>query len=75
MHIQYSMDMQGGDFSRYVSKAVIVNISSLTATRVAGTFSGTLDLSGDTPRGTKRSVTLTNGKFDIPFSTGNVRPQ
>jgi hypothetical protein len=41
---------------------------------VAGTFSGTLDLSGDTPRGTKRSVTLTNGKFDIPFSTGNVRP-
>ncbi|MGH2646616.1 MAG: hypothetical protein ACRDE8_03570 [Ginsengibacter sp.] len=70
-----TLDFLGGDLSRYLAAPVTVNIISITATRVAGTFSGKLSLSSDTPNGTKKEVTVTDGKFDIPFSTGNMRPQ
>jgi hypothetical protein len=42
---------------------------------VTGTFSGKFTLSSDTPNGTKKEVTVTDGKFDIPFSTGNIKPE
>ena len=64
-----------GDLSRYTSQAVTVNLTSITASRIAGTFSGKFILSNDTPNGKKREVTVTDGKFDIPFSTGNLRPE
>ncbi len=69
-----TLDFLGGDLSRYLAEAVTVNITSVTATRITGTFSGKLALSPDTPNGTKKEVTITDGKFDIPFSTGTLRP-
>ena len=70
-----TVDLQSGDFSRYNARSVTVTISSLTASRVSGIFSGTLTLSGDTPRGTVKEITVTEGKFDIPFSTGKLKPE
>ncbi len=70
-----TLDFLGGDNSRYNADDVTVNIISVTASKVTGTFSGKFTLSVDTPRGVKKEVTVTDGKFDIPFSTGNVRPE
>ena len=70
-----TLDFLGGDLSRYTAKSVTVNITSVTASRITGTFSGKLALSIDTPNGTKKEVTVTDGKFDIPFSTGNIKPE
>lgn len=70
-----TIDFLGGDLSRYTAESVTVNITSVTGSRITGTFSGKFTLSSDTPNGTKKEVTVTNGKFDIPFSTGNMRPQ
>ena len=54
---------------------VTIIITSMTATRIAGTFSGNFKLSVDTPRATQKRATVTNGKFDIPMSTSNVTPE
>lgn len=70
-----TLDFIGGDLSRYSAQAVTVNITSVTTSKVTGTFSGKFSLSGDTPRGTKKEVNVADGKFDIPFSTGNVKPE
>jgi hypothetical protein len=70
-----SIDFLGGDLSRYSAESVTVNITSVTTSRVAGTFSGKFSLSNDTPNGIKKEVTVTDGKFDIPFSTGNIKPE
>jgi len=70
-----TLDFLGGDLSRYIAQAVTIDITSITASRVTGTFSGKLALSPDTPNGTKKEIAVTDGKFDIPFSTGNMRPQ
>jgi hypothetical protein len=51
-----------------------VTITTVSSTRVSGIFSGELTLSNDTPRGNKKEITLSDGKFDVPFSTGNIRP-
>jgi hypothetical protein len=70
-----TLDFLTGDLSRYWSQAVTVTLTSITASRVTGTFSGKFILSDDTPRGSKKEVTITDGKFDVPFSTGNVKPE
>ena len=70
-----TLDFLGGDNSRYGAEDVTVNISSVTASAITGTFSGKFFLSNDTPRGTKKDVTVTDGKFEVPFSTGNLRPE
>jgi hypothetical protein len=70
-----TLDFLGGDLSRYTAGSVTVNITSVTASRIAGSFSGKFTLSNDTPNGTKKEVTVTDGKFDIPFSTGNIKPE
>jgi hypothetical protein len=70
-----TLDFLGGDLSRYTAKSVTVNITSITSSRTTGTFSGKFALSNDTPNGTKKEVTVTDGKFDIPFSTGNIKPE
>jgi len=70
-----TLDFLGGDLSRYSAESLTVNTTSVTASRVVGTFSGKFILSNDTPNGTKKEVTVTDGKFDIPFSTGNIKPE
>ncbi len=70
-----TLDFLGGDNSRYWAETVTVNITSITAAKTGGTFFGKFSLSDDTPKGTKKEVTVTDGKFDIPFSTGNMKPE
>ena len=63
-------------YPRYNEDSVTVTIDKLTSSRIAGTFSGRLRLSDDTRAETyKNNVMITDGKFDIPFSTGNLRPE
>jgi hypothetical protein len=58
----------------YYSSHPTVVITSLDATRVAGTFSGTFKLSPDTPNVPKTEIAITDGKFDIPFATSKLIP-
>ena len=51
----------------------IVTITSISKTRITGTFSANMR-NENTPDGQNR-VIVTNGKFDVPFSTGNLRPE
>lgn len=73
-HNYVTVDFLSGDLSRYRQNSVTVTITTLSNSRAAGTFSGKLDLSDDTPRGTKKAIVISDGKFDIPFSTSNIRP-
>ena len=57
--------------ARYNSDSFTINISSLSATRVSGTFSGKFTLNGNIADTDKKAIEVTDGKFDIPFSTGN----
>jgi hypothetical protein len=64
------------NFAIYTGDSVAVNIRSITASGISGTFSGEFklsDLSRSKPY--KMQITITDGKFDIPFSTGNIRPE
>ena len=70
-----SLHFLGGDLSGYGAEDVTVNIISVTSSKVTGTFSGKFLLGIDSPNGTKKEVTVTDGKFDVPFSTGNIRPE
>jgi len=70
-----TINFMGGDNSRYGAEDVTVNIISITDKKITGTFSGKFLLGVDTPNGTKKEVTVTDGKFDIPFSTGNIKPE
>lgn len=64
------------NYARYNEDSVTVTIDKLTSSRISGTFSGVLRLSSDTrSQQYKDKVTLSDGKFDIPFSTGNMRPE
>ena len=70
-----SLHFLGGDLSGYGAEDVTVNIISVNDKNVTGTFSGKFLLGVDSPNGTKKEVTVTDGKFDVPFSTGNLRPE
>jgi hypothetical protein len=64
------------NFAIYSGDSVTVNINTITSTRISGTFAGEFklsDLSRSKPY--KNQVIITDGKFDIPFSTGNIRPE
>jgi hypothetical protein len=64
------------NFAIYSGDSVTLNINTITSTRISGTFAGELklsDLSRSKPY--KNQVIITDGKFDIPFSTGNIRPE
>lgn len=64
------------NFARYNEDSVTVIVDKITSTRISGTFSGILRLSSDTrSKPYKEKVIVSDGKFDIPFSTGNLRPQ
>lgn len=51
----------------YVPETVTVNIISISATKIAGTFSGKYGIPSGA--GYSKTVEVTDGKFDIPFST------
>jgi hypothetical protein len=63
-----------GNLAQFWADSITVTISSLTQSRISGTFSGKFVLSSDTPRGDKKQAMITDGKFDIPFSTSKMRP-
>ncbi len=80
----FVLDFQSGDMARYwigrqltagKSDHVTVTITSITATTVSGTFSAEMSPSNDTPNAKTKAVSVTDGKFDVPFSTGNLRPE
>lgn len=60
--------------ARYNSDSFTIDITSLSATHVSGTFSGKFTLNGNINDADKKEIEVTDGKFDIPFSTGNMRP-
>jgi hypothetical protein len=56
-------------YINYLDNPLTVTITSLTATRVSGTFSGTYTLSkGSGDSNAKQTIEVTDGKFNIPFS-------
>src|SRR5262249_49103073 len=58
------------DMANYLDNPITVTITSISADRVAGTFSGTYTLSQGTGNSnSKKSIVVASGKFDIPFST------
>ena len=75
--VRLDFNLKSADnFARYNEDSVTVTIDKITSSRISGTFSGTLTLSNDTrSKPYKNEVTITDGKFDIPFSTGNIRPE
>jgi hypothetical protein len=65
-----TLSIGGGDLPDFLEDSVIFTITSITSSRLAGTFSGRL-----TDASLTKHVMVSNGKFDIPFSTGNLRPE
>lgn len=58
------------DFANYIDDPVTVNVTSISASRISGTFSGRYSLQkGSGNSNSKQTMEVTDGKFDIPFST------
>lgn len=58
------------DFATYIDDPVTVTINSISSSRVSGTFSGKYTLQkGSGNSSSKQTIEVTDGKFDIPFST------
>jgi len=58
------------DFATYIDDPVMVTINSISSSRVSGTFSGKYTLQkGSGNSNLKQTIEITNGKFNIPFST------
>jgi hypothetical protein len=76
-YIRLDNNLRSSDnFSRYDEDSVMVAIDKITSSGISGTFSGNLKLSDDTrSKPYKSRVSVTDGKFDIPFSTGNLKPE
>jgi hypothetical protein len=72
-HLTLNVILDPTHSARYDSSSPTITITSLTATRVAGTFSGKLSASPDSPNA-KPEVTVTDGKFDIPMATSTLAP-
>jgi hypothetical protein len=72
--IEVDIIINKGHTARYNSDSFTINVSSLSATSVTGTFSGKFTLNGNINDADKKAIEVTDGKFDIPFSTGNMRP-
>jgi len=56
-------------FVTYLDDQVTVTITAISSTRVSGTFSGRYVAQKGSPANTKPTIQITDGKFDIPFST------
>lgn len=61
-----------GPFAQYTQQKMLVSITSLNASRVAGTFSGTMELDFGTPDRVRKLapaiMRVVNGRFDIPIA-------
>ncbi|MEO8852429.1 MAG: hypothetical protein ABI359_01530 [Ginsengibacter sp.] len=55
--------MEGGTYKNYYGDSVTVNITSIDASRVSGTFSGTFKADADDVA----TVNITDGSFNLPF--------
>jgi hypothetical protein len=73
-HLTLNIILNPTHAARYNSSTPTIAITSLTATRVAGTFSGRMSVSPDTPNAPKSEVTVTDGRFDIPMATSKLSP-
>lgn len=59
----------------YFSDSFTVTISDLSSAHASGTFSGKFKLrEGALNPDYKKEIEVTDGKFDVPVSNGNVRP-
>ena len=76
-YVRLDFNLRSADnFAIYNGDSLIVTINKITSSRVTGTFSGAFTLSNDSrSKPYKSPVVVTDGKFDIPFSTGNLRPE
>jgi len=68
-------NITAGTLARYWADSVTITVTSMTPTRVSGTFSGSFVLSSDTPRAPNKHAKIVDGKFDIPMATSNVTPE
>jgi hypothetical protein len=58
------------DFTTYLDDPLIVTLTSITTSEISGTFSGKYTLSkGSGNSSSKQTIEVTDGKFNIPFST------
>ena len=57
------------DWVVYLDDGLTVNITSRSATRLSGTFSGSYRLENEKTPNNKVSLQVADGTFDIPFST------
>jgi hypothetical protein len=73
-HLTLNVILDPNHTARYNSSTPTITITSLTPSRVAGTFSGKMSVSPDTPNAPKTEVTVTDGKFDIPMATSKLSP-
>jgi hypothetical protein len=53
--------------ARYFTDSFTINVNTLSATRVSGTFSGKFSLNGNINDTDKKAIEVTDGKFDIPM--------
>ena len=64
------------NFAVYTGDSVTVTIDKISSTGISGSFSGSCGLSDLTrSKQYKMRIQVTDGKFEIPFSTGNIRPE
>jgi hypothetical protein len=67
-----TLEQNSNPFAQYTPQKLLVSITSLTAKRVAGTFSGTLEFGFSTPDRVRKLappiMRVDNGQFDIPIA-------
>ncbi len=56
-------------FVTYLDDGLTVNVTSLSSTRIASTFAATYTVQKGSPATARSTIQVTDGKFDIPFST------
>ena len=70
-----SVTIQGDKLANYYTSEPDIVITSMTGNRLVGTFSASrMKRSPDTPNAPKAEISITDGKFDIPFATSKLIP-
>lgn len=65
----------GGNLAQYWADSTVIVVSTMSPTRVTGTFSGSFVVSADTPRAPNKRAKIVDGKFDIPMATSKITPE
>jgi hypothetical protein len=73
-HMYAHILLSNGTRAQYYSKEAEVTITSISSSRVTGTFSGKFSVPHDTPNVPKTEIVITDGKVDIPLATLKVYP-